>query len=448
MNTENQKSKEMKNSKIFVIILTCIIAVSCATVRQPIPVSPKPILTGEEIMALEKEEEKLAEEKFQLIASENKSGSIEQPLVSNIFVEMDIRAVLMDLATQTGINIIPDNSVEGSVSLILNEVPLETAFDMILYPGGYKYRFVKEGKYYIVGRSLPENTSFDALAITKTIKTNRDAVSVISQLSPHFQSFAKAEGQVITITASPEMVNRIERDIASIDKSKRQIEISAQFVMVEWEKGTNLGMKWGDLNLSGLGMGNFIFEGGGRVLTGDLTSELSSALSANGYDVKIETMAEPRIIVEDGEQAELNITEEHLFLILSGGGAAYNYFTTKEVSVGIKLKVQPFVTRDGKIRLDINPEVADIVGERDFKSNGGPSQSLPIIARRSSQTMLKVENGETIAIGGLITKVEKSNKSGIPGLRNIPLIGIAFGNKGKQSKETELVIFITSKVIG
>lgn len=437
----------MKNFKLFFIIFVSTLIVSCATIREPIPVKQRKTLTQEDIKNLEQKEDEQAEERYQSMASETKSLMTNQPLVSNVFVETDIRSVLLDLATQTGVNIIPDNSVEGTISLVLKDVPLETAFDMILYPGGYKYRYVSNGNYYIVGRSLPENASFDALAITKTIKTNRDAITVVSQLSPNFQSFTKADGQTVTITASPEIVNRIERDISSIDKAKRQIEISAQFVMVEWDKGTNLGMQWNDIDLSALGLASFV-EGGARALTADITSQLSSALSANGYDTKISTMAEPRIVVEDGQLAELNITEEHLFLILSGGGAAYNYFTTKEVSVGIKLKVQPFVTRDGQIRLDINPEVADIVGEREFKSNGGPSQSLPIIARRSSQTMLKVQNGETIAIGGLITKIQKEKRSGIPVLRSIPLIGIAFGNKNNQDKETELVIFITPKVIG
>jgi type IV pilus assembly protein PilQ len=433
--------------KLFLIVLVSVLIVSCAAVKQTIPVSPKPALTQEEINSLDQKEELAIEKKYQILTEELKDSSVPQHLVSNVFVETDIRAVLMDLATQTGVNIVPDNTVEGSVSLTLNNIPLETAFGMILYSGGYKYRYVKDGGYYIVGKSLPENSSFDNLVSTKTIKTNRGAEKVLSQLSSYYQPFVKADGQLITITATPDVINRLERDIALIDKAKRQIEITAQFVMVEWDKGTNLGVQWSDVNLSAAGIGNFI-KGGANVLSADLASSLTSFLSMNGYNTKIKTVAEPRIIVEDGEKGELNITEEHLFLILSGGGAAYNYFTTKEVAVGIKLKVQPYLTRDGKIRLDVNPEVADIVGEREFKSNGGPSQKLPIIARRSTQTTLNVVNGETVAIGGLITKLEKTKKSGIPLLRSIPLLGFAFGGKEDQIKDVELVIFITSKVIG
>lgn len=433
--------------KLFLVVLVSVL-VSCASVKQmAIPVAPKPALTQTEINSLDQKEEASIEAKYQTLTEGLKDPSTPKHLVSNVFVETDIRAVLMDLATQTGINIIPDNTVEGSISLTLNNTPLETAFGMILYSGGYKYRYIKDGGYYIVGKSLPENSSFNDLVLTKTIKTNRGADKILSQLSSYYQPFVKADGQLITITATPDVINRLERDIALIDKEKRQIEITAQFVMVEWDKGTSLGVQWSDVNLSAAGIGALV-KGGANAFSADLASNLTSFLSANGYNTKIKTVAEPRIIVEDGQKGELNITEEHLFLILSGGGAAYNYFTTKEVEVGIKLKVQPYLTRDGKIRLDVNPEVADIVGEREFKSNGGPSQKLPIIARRSTQTTLNVVNGETIAIGGLITKLEKTKKSGIPLFRSIPLIGFAFGGKEEQKKDVELVIFITSKVIG
>ena len=215
--------------------------------------------------------------------------------------------------------------------------------------------------------------------------------------------------------------------------------------MVEWDKGSSLGAQWGDINLAAAGIGNIVQ--GASVFSSDLASSLNIFLQTNGYNAKVSTMAEPRIVVEDGELGELKITEEHLFLILSGGGAAYNYFTTKEVEVGIKLKVKPSISRDGKLRLDVSPEVADIIGEREFKNSGGSAQKLPIIARRSTNTTLRVDNGETIAIGGLITKTEKVKKSGVPILRSIPIIGYLFGNRNNQKKETELVIFITTKVI-
>jgi type II secretory pathway component GspD/PulD (secretin) len=434
--------------KLFFAIFISTLIISCAAVRQPIAINKKPTLTQAEIKNLEQSEDSMAEAKYQLLLNEQKNDFTNQPRITSNYVDADVRSLLtLDLFSATGINIIPDNTVEGSITVSFNNTPLEKALEMILYPGGYQFRYIPDGNYYIVGKALPENDSFGTLTATKTIKTNRGADKILSQLSPYYQTFVRADGQTITITATPDIINRLERDISLIDKSKRLVEISAQFVMVEWEKGTNLGVQWSDLDLSALGIGDFI-KGGANAMSLNLTSSLTAFLSSNGYDTKIRTIAEPRIVVEDGEKAEINITEEHLFLILSGGGAAYNYFTTKDVSVGTKLKVQPFVARDGQIRLVVKPEVADIVGEREFKSNGGPTQKLPIIARRSTETTLKVQNGETVAIGGLITKNEKTKKSGIPFFRKIPIIGFIFGSKDESKKETELVIFLSPKIIG
>lgn len=433
-----------KNLQLLLIVLVVAIFSSCRTVRETIPVKERSVLSKEQIINLEAVEIALAEARYDSLI--NQKERVAQPSVSNVFVQTNMRSALMDLMTQTGINIIVDNTVNGEVSLILEDVPLEKALEMMLYPGGYEFKYVKDGNYYLVGKTLPENSSFDRLASTKVIKTNGDAEKILSQISPFYHPYAKASGQTITIMGPEDIIFRMERDISIVDKTKRQIEITAQFIMIEWNKGTNLGAQWSDINLSAIGLGDII-SGGTLNLAANLTSGLSSFLSANGYDTKIKTVAEPRIVVEEGEKAELKITEEHLFLILSGGGAAYNYFTTKEVEVGIKLDVRPYISRDGEIRLIVNPEVADIVGEREFKSNGGPSQKLPIIARRSTQTTVKVINGETFVIGGLITKSSKDSKNGVPFFRKIPIINLVLGKKDKSAKETELVVFLTPRVI-
>ena len=434
------------------MIVVAIVLNGCATTKvkpSMIPIVEKPTLTKEQISDLEAVETNGAEKEYQaMIEAENKELA-KQPTVSNVFIEADVRSTLVDVSTQTGINIIPDLTVEGSVTVTLEKVPLETALKMILYPGGYKFRYIKEGNYYLVGRTLPENSSFDALTETRIIKTNREAEKVVSQLSEHYKPYIQnsKDGNIITLTGPPDVISRIERDIKMVDGTKRQIEISAKFVMVQWEKGSNLGMQWGDISLDATGLANLV-KGAATGLSSTLTAGLTNFLATSGYRAKVNIMAEPRIVVEDGSNGELKITEEHMFMILSGGGMAYNYFTTKEVSVGITMKVTPFVTRDGMLRLQLQPEVSDIVGETEFKS-AGSSQKLPIIARRSTTTTVKVDNGQTIAIGGLIMKTKKSTDRGLPVLFRIPLLGkILFGGKVKEEKDTELVIFITSKIIG
>jgi type IV pilus assembly protein PilQ len=331
----------------------------------------------------------------------------------------------------------------------MENVPLEDALEMALFPGGFKFQYVKEQNYYQVGRAIPESQSFDKLSSTRVMKTNQEAQKVLEQISDHYKQYVSLskDGNSLTLTGPEDVLNRLEWDIATIDKAKRQIEISARFVLVQWEKGTNLGMTWGDINLDASGIGSFA-KGLAGSFMGNITASLNNILETSGYKAKVDIIAEPRVVVEDGGEGEIKITREDLFLILSGGGAMYNYFTTKDVETGVMMKVKPFISRDGILRLVLKPEISDIIGEREFKMNGSGSQKLPIIARRSEMTTVRVENGKTIAIGGLLMQEKRTKSKGIPGLSSIPLLGsFLLGGRENSEKDVELVIFITPRVI-
>lgn len=445
----------MKNlCKGLVFVALVMMLVSCVSNKpinlfKPLPMKDQPTLTKEQLSNMGAEEMQEVQERQQQVARERIERLKSQPKVSNVFVDADVRQVLLDIATQTKTNILADESVQGTVSATLENIPLEAALEMVLFPGGFKFQYVKEQNYYQVGKAIPESPSFDKLSLTKVIKTNQEAQKVLEQISDHYKQYVSLfkDGNSLTLTGPEDVINRLEWDIAVIDKAKRQIEISAKFVLVQWETGTNLGMQWGDINLDATGVGSFA-KGLAAGFTGNIAASLQNLLETNGYKAKVDIVAEPRVVVEDGSEGEIKITREDLFLILSGGGQFYNYFTTKDVETGVIMKVKPFISRDGVLRLVLKPEISDIIGEREFKITGSGSQKLPIIARRSETTTIRVENGKTIAIGGLLMQEKKTKSKGIPGLSSIPVIGsFLLGGQEDSSKDTELVIFITPRVI-
>ena len=416
---------------------------------KPLPMKDAPTLTKEQLRDLNTLEMQEAQERLDQDAKAEAERLKAQPTVSNVFVEADIRQALLDVSTQAKTNIIVDENVQGTVSMTLDKTPIEVALRMILFPGGFKFRYIKEHDYYQVGKVIPESASFDELSSTRVIKTNQEAQKVVEQISEHYKPYVSLSnsGNSLTLTGPEDVLNRLEWDIAMIDKAKRQIEISARFVLVQWERGTNLGMTWGDVNLDASGIGTF-GKGLAFGFTGNIAASLQNLLQANGFRAKVDIIAEPRVVVEDGLEGEIKITRQDLFLILSGGGQLYSYFTTKEVETGVTMKVRPFISRDGVLRLVLNPEISDIIGEREFQMSGSGSQKLPIIARRSETTTVRVENGKTIAIGGLLMQEKKTKSKGLPGLSSIPVIGsFLLGGQENASKDTELVIFITPRVV-
>lgn len=449
----------VRSRKIFYVffILAIFLLTGCMTYHFPefekVPKKPEiPTVTWEDILAQEQAEKEKAEQESALAREAEEKRLALQPKVSNIFVEADIRAALMDIATQTSINIITDESVQGTVSAELNNVPLETALKMILYPGGFTFKKVKD--YYLVGLADPGNPSFKDLSQTKVIRTNIPASEVAERLSEHFQPYYNVNqegGNTITLTGPLEIISRLEEDIKKVDRSKRQIEISALITDIQWEKGRNIGTDWGDIALNASGSASFAKDVE-FTWSADLAAAVFNTVKTIDRRARVDVRANPKVVTSDGEPAEIKLTQEHYFLILSGGGVYYYYYTSQKVDVGVVLKVTPVITRDGEIYLNIQPEVSDVIGEREFKV-AETIQKLPIINRRTENTSVKVKNGETITIGGLYMQSKKKvdKRLGIPLiggiLSHIPLLNFFFRGTESLEKDSELVIFITPRII-
>ncbi|HHF53028.1 MAG TPA: type II and III secretion system protein, partial [candidate division WOR-3 bacterium] len=106
----------------------------------------------------------------------------------------------------------------------------------------------------------------------------------------------------------------------------------------------------------------------------------------------------------------------------------------------IKLEVTPHITPDGNITLDLHPQVSDIAG---YSPAG-----QPIISNQEVQTKVTVKDGETVVIGGVLKEQKKSSKVGLPLLLRIPIIRHIFANDEKSQSKTELMIFVTPKIVG
>lgn len=441
----------------FFSLLTLLFFVCCMAYHFPefekVPKTPKvPTVTWEDILDQEQAEKEKAEQEAALSREAEEKRLATQPKVSNIFVEADIRAALMDIATQTGINIIPDESVQGSVSVELNNVPLETVLKMILYPGGFTFKKVKD--YYLVGLADPGNPSFKDLSQTKVIRTNIPATKVVERLSEYYEPYYNVnseKGNIIGLTGPPEILSRLEEDIKKVDRPIRQIEISALIVDVHWEKGRNIGADWGEIALSSSASAS-IAKDSVDTYGADFAVAVFNTIKTIDRSARIDIRANPKVVTSDGETAEIRLTQEHYFLILSGGGVYYYYYTSQKIDVGVVLKVTPFITRDGEIHLNIEPEVSDVIGEREFKI-AETVQKLPIINRRTENTSVKVKNGETVTIGGLYMQSKKKvdKRLGIPLiggiLSHIPILNFFFKGTESLEKDSELIIFITPRII-
>ena len=372
-----------------------------------------------------------------------------EPLINNVFFETDIRAVLRDISAQSRVTIIPDDTVRGAVTLDLKNVPLEKCLEMVLMSGGYTYRKIDD--YYIIGAAVHSNPVFNRLSETRYIRTNYiKAKDLPKFLSNFFTEFVHVneETNTLTITASPEIARRIEADIAKIDIPPKQVMIQALVTDFSTGAKDGFGIDWDwqwdktqgiDSVISGSAgfnnlIGNFTYT-----TTGELTRNITAALSALIKRGKVTIRANPRIVTLDGQQARIFIGREQYYSIVSGP-VNYPYTTLEAITVGITMKITPYIANTGEITVEIEPEVSDVNVE-------GSEEGLPIIVKRNVNTKVRVKDGETVVIGGLTHKNEYIRTSHVPILGYIPIVGTLFSAKKKVVEETEVVVFITPKIL-
>ncbi len=372
----------------------------------------------------------------------------EEVTITNVFDSEDIINVLRDISAQTGINILAEPSVQGWITLELMDVPLEQALDMIVAPLGYTW--VRVGNYYIVGSADTSNPAYPMFTKTEVVNlryVNADAASKL--LSDFFKPNVKvdAAANVIVITGTQQVIDRVKADLAMIDKPSAQVVMEALVVEVTADAGRSLRSDWryegsggtGDSTLPASGFIDFV----SGVWSGklNLAGGLNHVLGAIKYLVdsgKADIHATPKLMAMDGQTAEIFLGREKYVTVSTSTTETTTTTRLESIKTGISLKFTPRITSTGEIILKVEPEVSDAVEV----TNG-----LPVVNRRKVSTTVMVRDGETLVIGGLQLKSEYESKAKFPVLGDLPVLGLLFTNTRKAEVNTETLIFITPTII-
>ena len=380
--------------------------------------------------------------------SDVKKNLAEQPKVTNVWEDMDIKTVLQDIAAESGVNILWDETLEGTVTLKLENVPLEQALRMVLEPRGYVFKRM-DSTHYLVGSGTPGTPSALALSETETIITNRLAEEVAALLSPDLALFVKTAkgGHILSINAPADIAKRIKKDLETIDSSQPLVVIEVLVTEVRATKGSSAGIDWSKiLNISASGAAD-LKRGVEWTYTGGLKGDLASSIQMLAEQGSLKLRANPKIVVCNGEEGEINIVRDKYVSLgselPSSSNTPYYYyqrFEAKPIASGVTMKVKPQISREGEIALTLQTEVSDM----DQPSDDG---KLPVVQRRGTKTVVRVKSGDTIVIGGLHQELSREIRRGLPVLGRIPVLNFLFSKKEVEKQDVELVIFVTPGIL-
>jgi type II secretory pathway component GspD/PulD (secretin) len=361
----------------------------------------------------------------------------------------DIHKVVAEVAHQAGLNITIDDAVSHKVNINLRDLP---PLDVIrAIAAGYGLALSTNGDVHMLSEGVPKdlttyNRSGTASFAMRYLRAE-DAKELLPSFLTKYVHF-NAEQNAVVATAPDQMLEKIRRDLKSVDLPPALIMVDVLAVEISSDAGCERDFSWlyrthdklfgtdsstGGVSYLGAGAGDI--TGGVIANSAQLKATLRALETSGGAKIR----SSPRIAAVNGKEASIFIGQDRFILVhfLSGGVTQERIET---VPVGVSLGIQPWTGGNGEITTSIQVEVSNI-------SSVDANTGLPLLSSRKAGSTVRTYDGETIVIGGLRqTQKEVVNRK-IPLLGDVPFVGQLFRSKSESSVDTELVIFVTPRLI-
>jgi MSHA biogenesis protein MshL len=407
--------------------------------------------------------------------------------------DLALEDVLYPLSKKAGFNIIWDKEVDPKtpVSVSFEDLTLKEALDAIFAPTDYLYSTnsptlcvkLVDTRVFELGQipfqitttmsvggdvlgSIPNagglsgqfkmagTTDKEATDFWKQIEEGMKSI-----ISPDGKYFVNKLGGLVTVTDRKKNLLLAQQFIEKLKSSlSRQVLIEAEVVEVTLEQGQSWGINWSTVQ-------SFLLNHKNVTLTGNQTlglegsvvqftasrQDASVVLDVLGRFGQVDVLSKPRVNVMNGQTALINVGRVVSYWELTGLSAGAQvgqpiiYPEQKTVLLGLTMGVTPYISSDGYVTLQVLPIVSDASTWSEFQFDN-QTLKAPNIDIREANTTVRIKDGETIVIGGLITSKKTDTEHKIPVLGDMPLLGYLFKSKEKTEQRAELVIFLTPRI--
>jgi len=412
--------------------------------------------------------------------SGSSSGSIDSQnkeelnLVTVHAEDAHLPSILAILAKESGYNIVTDPNVnrQEKISIHLDDVPIEQAINLVVRAVGLSYEVVGNSFLIADPKKLKEEVGVSSFVIELKYASAEEVKAMLQDISDQIQ--VDISGNKLLVNASPKKIAEIQEVVRQIDIPAIQIMLETRLIEVAADSEEQLGIDWSRLSkFTTILAENALDEAtGGSIIPDDQTlgqkpttmpfDPLKTDLDdgsqivpryfsrqMTAFDITLdmlmkanqaEVLADSRLTTLNGREASIKLVDIVPYILSSGGVGGQVQVQREEV--GIKLDINPTVNTDGFITVKVEPEVSTIF---EFI---GPDNNIPRVKSRQSSTTIRVKDGESIIIGGLLSNDRKQTLYKVPILHKIPWIGEKlFTSKNLVERKTDLIIQITPRIV-
>jgi type IV pilus assembly protein PilQ len=382
------------------------------------------------------------------------------PVISLDYKDADVNAVLRSLAWSYGLNLVASTDVKGKVTINLRNVTLNDALDAILTSNGYVH--VRRGSIIYISSGAAEGMDLSSEPVFLKYLKAAEAQNLLRKVISSKGDIKVDEvSNMLIITDYAANIEKVKKLIEGIDKPPQQVLIEVKILDITSKDLHNIGVTYsadykpaGDVK--GLFQRNTRYQeelkgtvgmagpssalSGGQFQVNTLNFKglsITATIDALVQDQKANLLASPSIAVLNNREARIVIGEKVPYKERTQTTTGTTE-TTKFIDVGTTLRVTPSINADGYITMMVHPEVSSVTAILD---------AGPRITTRECDTTVRVMEGETIVLGGLIKQQDDRTRSKIPLLGDLPIIGLLFSDRSKEQTQTELAVFITPKIL-
>lgn len=385
-------------------------------------------------------------------------------------------SVLAILAEKSGYNIVtgPGVNKEERVSVHLRDVPIEQAMNLVVRAAGLSYEIVGRSFLVAPAKQLKEQVGLTSYVIDLKYT---DAPTVARMLV-NFNANVSIDttGNKVLLLTSPKVISDIQKVVEQVDRPALQIVLECRMIEVAVDDEEQLGVDWNRLSQISTVVsespvdpyGNRVNNEGAPHLTGIDPSQRGRVPTTLPYfpletrrlgywskqvqtfevalDLlmkrgRAEVLANSSVATLNNKEASIWVVDEIPYVARSGGVGGQ--VQIERTIVGVRLSVRPKINSDGYITTEIAPELSSI-----FQFIESQDTQLPWVKRRLSNTTIRIRDGETVIIGGLLGVESTNTVYRLPFLGDLPFIGSLFRHKAALTRKTDLIIQVTPHILG
>jgi general secretion pathway protein D len=392
------------------------------------------------------------------------------------FRDANIKQVFEALSRSSGINVLLDKDVRSDLktTIFVKDASVEDSIDLILMQNQLEKKILNDNTVFVYPNTPAKTKEYKDLVIRTFHFTNADAKQMLTMIKTLLKTkdiFIHEKNNSLVMRDTPEAVRLAEKLVAGQDLNDPEVMLEVEVLEVLRSKLTELGIQWpGSVGLSVSGTpatSTTTTTAGGAIVTdttpaGDLTLEALQHLNAS--DIKVtpltatvnlrkevgdsNLLASPRIRVRQRDKAKILIGDRVPVITNSvtpvSTGAPVVTGQVQYLDVGLKLEVEPDIHMDGEVAIKTFLEVSSIVREVTNATSGTVAFQ---IGTRTATTVLRLKDGETQVLAGLISDEDRQNASKVPGLGDIPLLGRLFSSHKNDARKTEIILSITPHIV-